>query len=206
VVGVHLEVTRNDWGQKLVEFMAIGTAVRRRPTAPPLPNMPATFRAPSGRPFTSDLSGQEFWTLLRDGFRPVSLVMGTCVYHIGYQGAKQWFAQVGKNVEMPTFTQSVYEARELAIARMQAEGEQEKGDGIVGVRIEERSHGWGSHVIEYFAIGTAIVGPALEDAESPVRSPTFTMSLNDDNRQRGILRVRPTPPTPGEAGAGAAAG
>ena len=32
-----------------------------------------------------------------------------------------------------------------------------QASGIVGARIVERSHGWGSHVIEFFAIGTAVV-------------------------------------------------
>lgn len=29
------------------------------------------------KPFQSDLSGQEFWTLLRTGHRPVGMVMGS---------------------------------------------------------------------------------------------------------------------------------
>lgn len=196
IVGVRLEVTRNEWGQKLVEFMAIGTAVRARTAEGQY------HRAPSGRPFTSDLSGQEFWTLLRAGYRPVSLVMGTCVYHVGYQGAKQWFAQVGRNTEMPTFTQAVYDARELSLSRMQAEGEREQAEGIVGVRLEERSHGWGSHVIEYFAVGTAIVA-VREDHEIP--APTLTLSLSDAMPRKGIFRVGgpPTAPSAGSGGGGA---
>ena len=174
VVGVRIEVSRSEWGENLAEFMAIGTAVRIRPggNAVALPS----YRAPSGRPFTSDLSGQDFWTLLRAGFRPVSLVMGNCVYHVGYQGVKQWFSQVGKNVEMPTYTQAIYDARELALGRMQVDAERETADGIVGARVEEKSQGWGSHVIEYFAIGTAIVA-TRDDHEIP--TPGLNVSLND---------------------------
>jgi uncharacterized protein YbjQ (UPF0145 family) len=58
---------------------------------------------------------------------------------------------------MPTYTQALYEARELAMERMQAEATETQANGIVGARIIERSHGWGSHVIEFFAIGTAVV-------------------------------------------------
>jgi uncharacterized protein YbjQ (UPF0145 family) len=43
------------------------------------------------------------------------------------------------------------------MGRMQAEAEQLQSSGIVGARISEGSHGWGSHVIEFFAIGTAVV-------------------------------------------------
>ena len=28
--------------------------------------------------------------------------------------------------------------------------------GIVGVRLEEKSHQWGSHTIEFLALGTAV--------------------------------------------------
>ena len=58
---------------------------------------------------------------------------------------------------MPNFTQALYEARELAMERMQTEADELQAEGIVGARIIERSHGWGSHVIEFFAIGTAVV-------------------------------------------------
>lgn len=168
VVGVRIEVSRSEWGENLAEFMAIGTAIRARDAA-------GHYRAPSGRPFTSDLSGQDFWTLLRAGYRPVSLVMGNCVYHVGYQGLKQWFNQVGRNCEMPTYTQALYDARELAVGRMQAEAAREKADGIIGARVEERNHGWSNHVIEYFAIGTAIT--ATRD-DHTIPTPTLTLALN----------------------------
>ena len=58
---------------------------------------------------------------------------------------------------MPNFTQALYEARELAMERMQNEADEAQAEGIVGARIIERSHGWGSHVIEFFAIGTAVI-------------------------------------------------
>jgi uncharacterized protein YbjQ (UPF0145 family) len=114
-------------------------------------------RTPNGRPFTSDLSGQDFSTLLRAGYRPAGLVMGNCVYHVARQGMLASLKQIGRNVEMPNFTQALYEARELAMERMQNEADEAQAEGIVGARIIERSHGWGSHVIEFFAIGTAVL-------------------------------------------------
>ena len=80
--------------------------------------------------------------------------MGSCVYHVAHQGLRQVFKQVGQNVELPNFTQALYDARELAMERMQAEAEAVQAEGIVGVQLNERSHGWGSHVIEFFAVGT----------------------------------------------------
>ncbi len=84
--------------------------------------------------------------------------------------------QVGQNVEMPNFTQALYDARELAMERMQKEAEELQAEGIVGVQLQERSHGWGSHVIEFFAVGTAIV-PLPGEHQLP--EPTPTLSLND---------------------------
>lgn len=167
IVGVRLEVGRQEWGENLAEFIAIGTAIKARNGE--------SHRAPNGRPFTSDLSGQDFWTLIKSGYRPVSFVMGNCVYHVGYQGVKAWFSQVGQNVEMPTYTQAIYDARELALARMQAEAEQLQADGIVGATIKENSHGWGSHVIEYFAVGTSIIATR---ADHTIPTPSLVLPLN----------------------------
>ncbi|MGI8505656.1 MAG: heavy metal-binding domain-containing protein [Solirubrobacteraceae bacterium] len=154
VVGVRLDIGRYDWGADLAEFIAVGTAVKHAAGE--------LHRAPNGRPFTSDMSGQDFATLLRAGYRPTGLVMGNCVYHVARQGMLASLKQVGRNVEMPNFTQALYEARELAMERMQNEADELQSEGIVGARIIERSHGWGSHVIEFFAIGTSVVSTTTE--------------------------------------------
>src|SRR5262249_50037349 len=114
------------------------------------------FRPPSNRPFTSDLSGQDFWTLTKAGSRPISLVMGNCVYHVAHQGLFQAMGRVGKNVEMENYTQALYDARELALSRMQAEAEAENAEGIVGAQVQENNHGWGSHGRDCFAVGTSV--------------------------------------------------
>jgi uncharacterized protein YbjQ (UPF0145 family) len=172
VVGVRLDISRYEWGADLAEFIAIGTAVRHAEGV--------LHRAPNGRPFTSDLSGQDFYTLLSAGYRPLGLVMGTCVYHVAHQGLGGWFNRIGRNTEMPNFTQALYDARELAMERMQAEGEAIEAEGIVGVQLNEGSHGWGSHVIEYFSVGTAVT-PTSKDHTIP--APSFVLSLNDPANQ-----------------------
>ncbi len=156
VVGVRLDIGRYEWGQDMAEFIAIGTAVKHREGV--------LHRAPNGRPFTSDLSGQDFWTLLRTGHRPVGMVMGSCVYHVAHRGMLKSMAQTGRNVELSNFTQALYDARELAMERMQSEAQTLSAEGIVGVDLQEKSHGWGSHTIEFFAVGTAIVPTEGHDA------------------------------------------
>ena len=107
VVGVRLDIGRYEWGADLAEFIAVGTAVKHRDGV--------LHRAPGGRPFTSDLNGQDFATLLRAGYRPVGMVMGNCVYHVAHQGLRASWKQIGRNQEMPNYTQALYEARELAM-------------------------------------------------------------------------------------------
>ena len=168
VVGVRLDVGRYEWGQDMAEFIAIGTAVKHREGK--------LHRAPNGRPFTSDLSGQDFWTLLRTGNRPVGMVMGSCVYHVAHRGMLKSVAQAGRNVELANFTQALYDARELAMERMQAEAQTLSAEGIVGVDLKESSHGWGSHTIEFFAVGTAIV--TAEEHDGKIEAPTPVLDLS----------------------------
>src|SRR5690348_14493167 len=101
--------------------------------------------------FTSDLSVSEFLLIKETGFEPVGLVMGSSIYHIGYQVA-MWSA----NQEMEKLTQALYHSRELAMTRMEEEADALGADGVVGVRLTVKLHAWGSNVVEFLAIGTAV--------------------------------------------------
>jgi uncharacterized protein YbjQ (UPF0145 family) len=172
IVGVQLKMQMYAWGQEVLEFIATGTAVRHLTGE-------GAHRAPDGRAFTSDLSAQDFFRLLAAGAVPVAFVLGTCVYHIAHQGAIQSLRQAGRNQEMVRFTEGVYEARELALARMQSEATQARASGIVGVTVEVKSHVWGEHATEFLATGTAIRRLA-EEHRLPETSPrpTFTLGLD----------------------------
>jgi len=172
IVGVELRMQMYAWGQDVLEFVATGTAVRHLTGE-------GAHRAPDGRAFTSDLSAQDFFRLLAAGSVPVAFVLGTCVYHIAHQSAMQSLRQTGQNQEMIQFTQGVYEARELALARMQAEAEQSGSSGIVGVSVAVHNHVWGEHATEFLATGTAVRRLAAEHRlpeTSP--KPTFTLGLD----------------------------
>ncbi len=169
IIGVRLNVKQHTWGESLLEFVVLGTAVYARD------GQSQKWRAPSGRAFTSDLSGQDFWMLLKSGYRPVSLVMGNCVYHVAHQSLGQWFSSVGQNMEQPQFTQALYDARELAMERLQYEAQCDGAAGVVGAEIHERSHGWDSHVIEFFAVGTSVLPMQLTEAPP---TPQLVMSVD----------------------------
>jgi uncharacterized protein YbjQ (UPF0145 family) len=169
VVGVRLAVLLREWGAHIAEFVAVGTAVIGE-QAPPS----GAWRDNRGRPFTSDLTGQDFWTLLEAGYAPLGLVMGTCVYHIAHQKVGQMFRNAGQNVELPQFTQGMYDARELAMGRMQAEARARGAEGVVGFKLTEHDHAWG-HATEFFAIGTA-VRPLRDD--HVVTPPSMVVPLS----------------------------
>jgi uncharacterized protein YbjQ (UPF0145 family) len=169
IVGVRLTVKHMPWNTDMAEFVAIGTAVYHRED-------PGMFKTHDGKPFTSDLSGQDFFNLINSGYRPVGLVMGTCVYHVAHRGMFQALRQFGQNVEMVNYTQALYDARELAQERMNAEAEELKAEGIVGVDLHEGTYNWSTNVIEFFAVGTAIVPMSKEHTIPDLH---LTLPLND---------------------------
>lgn len=148
IVAVRLTVQFRDFGDDIAEFLAVGTAVRADEVG--------QWRQADGKPFTSDLSGQDFWVLLESGYAPLGLVMGSCVYHVGRRSPAQAINQSWSNIEIAPYTEARYDARELAMARMQAEAEGLGAEGIVGVQLLDLPHRWGRHTTEFFAIGTAI--------------------------------------------------
>jgi uncharacterized protein YbjQ (UPF0145 family) len=172
VVGVNLQAQSYAWGQGVLEFVATGTAVRAL-------SGQGAHRAPGGRAFSSDLSAQDFYRLLAAGSVPVAFVLGTCVYHIAHQSTLQALRQAGTNQEMVVFTQGIYQARELALGRMQAEATNAGSNGIVGVTVAVHNHVWGEHATEFFATGTAIrqLDPAHHIPDTAPK-PTFTLGLD----------------------------
>jgi uncharacterized protein YbjQ (UPF0145 family) len=178
IVGVQLRLQRYAWGANVLEFIATGTAVRALGQTGT--GTDGAHRAPDGRAFTSDLSAQDFFRLLAAGAVPVAFVLGNCVYHIAHQSALQSLRQVGQNQEMMQFTQGVYEARELALTRMQVEAAAAQSSGIVGVTVEVKNHVWGEHATEFLATGTAVRRLA-DEHKLPETSPKPTFTLGLDN-------------------------
>ena len=149
VVGVRLDVNYYEWGSDAVEFIALGTAVKAEDGK--------SYRNKLGKPFTSDLSGQDFWTIMQTGYVPQGLVMGTCVYHIAHRGlgadARLGRPERGAPQLHPGSLRGTRAGHDAHAGR----GPPRSGaTGIVGVRLEEKSHQWGSHTIEFLSLGTAV--------------------------------------------------
>ena len=148
IVGVRLEVRKAPWTRHVTEFFAVGTAVRDIHGV--------SHRTVHHRPFTSALSGQEFWLLMQYGYRPVSLVLGNAVYHVAWRNVANSLWAWGRSLELPHYTQAFYSARELAGDRLHAEAADAEADGVVGVRLEEHPNHWMGRFVEFLAIGTAV--------------------------------------------------
>jgi uncharacterized protein YbjQ (UPF0145 family) len=163
IVAMRLTVSVHAWGTNIIEFLAIGTAVRHEGSQ-------GAYRTPDGKPFTSDLSGQDFWTILNAGYRPLGFVMGNCVFYVG--------PPAGQNVpngELAGPTQALYDAREVAMERMQVEAESLRAEGIVGVTVDETNHTWGPTVLEFSAVGTAVI--AIR-ADHQIPRPALVLTVN----------------------------
>jgi uncharacterized protein YbjQ (UPF0145 family) len=167
VVGLRLTRGGFSWGGDLVEFVAVGTAVRVE-----------RFEL-DDRPVLSNLSGQDFAKLVRHGFWPVGIVAGSTVAYVaagyGQQSRLSGMFSSRQNQELPDYTRGLYDARELAMARLSRQAHALHAHGVVGVSIErsqstrERDVGgitYADLILEMHVLGTAIV-EVRHDAPTP---------------------------------------
>src|SRR5450432_4718862 len=151
IVGVRL--TMEPFIAGGIEVQAIGTAVRAD----------GDVRPP--RPFTSDLTGQDFAKLILGGWLPAGLVMGTAVLirHDDYTTA--WQSGSWNNTEVSGVTQLVSSTRDRARHTLRADAARFGAQHVVlrdlnlwvfhqACRSMNEGH---DHVAESLAIGTAIV-------------------------------------------------
>ena len=183
VVGVNLSIGRFPAGG--LEFKAIGTAVRA-PGAP-LPK----------RPFTSDLSGQDFAKLITRGWVPAGLALGISVAarHDDWLtvGQTRWGAG---NAEVAGYTELVHEGRHDARVQLHREVRQLGAEGVViadmQLRVSEREcpvqEGRRDHIVETTIIGTAIA--RFTDKSDHERQPSLAiLSLDPQRRQAARVRI-----------------
>lgn len=128
----------------------------------------ASRQGTPGHIFTSDLSVNELTLVGQAGYEPLGQVMGSSIYHVGWQWLPTWSGNSG---ELEVLTQAFYEARHLALGRMQQEAALLGATGVVGVRLERKEYTWGMGLLEFAAIGTAIreadVAPSAQSGVAP---------------------------------------
>ena len=139
-----------------------------------------------GHIFTSDFSVNELALTRQAGCEPLGQVMGSSVYHVGWQYLPTWSGSSG---ELQVLTQAYYQARHLALGRLQQEAALLGATGIIGVRLERKAYEWGAGLLEFAAIGTAIREP---DAPANQTAP-FVSALSGQEfwtlRQSGYRPV-----------------
>ncbi|HEX4462220.1 MAG TPA: heavy metal-binding domain-containing protein [Polyangia bacterium] len=154
VIGVKLTVKGYEWSGELMEFTAIGTAVR-------LPRAAA-----SNKPILTHLSAQELYKLELAGQWPLGIAMGNCTWydrHCDCSSDGNWFNQL-----MTGHTACIDQAQSLAIARFQTEIGVLGAHAAVGVELQRHfhQHEWSTsnpdreHTAfktEVLMIGTAVV-------------------------------------------------
>jgi len=60
---------------------------------------------------------------------------------------------VGQSLELTKLTEAMYNARELAMTRMEEEAAELGADGVVGVRLTVNYYDWGKDAAEFIAVG-----------------------------------------------------
>ncbi len=190
VIGVRLTRRSYEWGQNLLEYTAIGTAIR-------LPNTPLPQR-----PFLSDLSGQEFWTLLQAGYYPAGVMTGYSSYYVSLgsnmtQQLRGWFGSGSYNQEIVPFSQALYTARDLGMYRLVNMARNLNALGVVGMHIDyERNvqeyetdnptRYYLDLFVHFSVIGTAI---RAQKQDHVIPKPQLTLSFTDLRPgQRGETR------------------
>jgi uncharacterized protein YbjQ (UPF0145 family) len=181
VIGVRVKMSNFSWSEGVTEFTAIGTAIK-------IPNrdMLANIK---NIPFTSSLTGQEFWQLFESGYWPCGLVMGNCSYFVygDWQTRTATFGFLSSlnNQELTQFSDGVSNARHIALKRLRDDIGLEGGDGAVDMDVEYKIHrikyeqndtSYVNMLINFMAMGTAIKN--RPDGQSRiVHSPLFIMDL-----------------------------
>jgi len=125
-----------------------------------------TLGATAGGAFTSDLSVPEFALVRRAGLEPLTQVLGSSVYHVGWQfaGSGGWY---NRPQELTILSDAYNDCRRRALDRLRQEAELAGADAVVGVRVTTARYEWGSDLIEFQAIGTAVRSPGLRTPAGP---------------------------------------
>jgi uncharacterized protein YbjQ (UPF0145 family) len=183
-IGVRYDIVRHEWAtDKTIEVRIVGTAVVGPRSAPE-------------KPWLSDLSGREWWSLERAGYEPVGLVYGHCTWFVlttSYddQILRKSFA----NEEFRHMSDGLASARRVALQHLTRQAHALGAHGVTGVSIVRRldevhlMRGAGqpeSMVYEYehHNVILSIIGTGIRrrsDAPRQVVATRSTLSLRDGN-------------------------
>ncbi|HEX5308588.1 MAG TPA: heavy metal-binding domain-containing protein [Solirubrobacteraceae bacterium] len=107
--------------------------------------------------YTSDLSVGDFALCHQLGLEPLSQVMGSSIYQVGYESG-QWPSAWGGGMtyELSALSDAWNEVRELALGRLAQEATQAGADAVIGVDVRSGTHDFAEGGVEQVVIGTAV--------------------------------------------------
>lgn len=154
VLAVRIEQVEIAANPRTVQFVMQGTAVKD----------PRSYGA---KPYVTNLLPSDLLALRRGGFLPKALAIGNCAWHQvawRFTPKRSGPLQVWANEEISELTQGCYEARSVALQRMEEIGRREAGKGIVGVTVSNHVSGFvdprgmntSSVVCSFGAVGTVV--------------------------------------------------
>jgi uncharacterized protein YbjQ (UPF0145 family) len=171
VVDVRFEGRGYAWAHDLIEFTAVGTAVR-------LHGQP-----PAARPALTLLQPDELSKLCHAGYWPLGIAMGNCFFYLPHADCRSENRVV--SAELPQHTAASAQARDIAVARFQSQVQALSAHGVVGVKVSRKAQDHEYEIndrahtgfrVEIVALGTAVVKRA--QAAAPPR-PLLVMDLRD---------------------------
>src|SRR5713226_4341945 len=116
----------------------------------------------AGHPlFSSDLSTNEFLLARNKGYTPLSQVMGSSIYHMGWQYVRSYSWNTSAS-ELTTVSNAHQHAAQLALGRLEQEAALLKAHGVIGVRLTTRDYEWGQNL------------PCIPANSGPTRSPWWS--------------------------------
>ncbi len=145
VVGIRTTILPLQQTSGVQEMVMIGTASHNPQVASIVQNSGIT---------TSDLTAEETWNIAQLGYAPIKLVLGTSVYSLGLAGGIKAALRNFVKGEIKELTQIIYDARESALQKVQAQAAAVGADDVLGIKTY--IYNIGNGVIEFLAIGTAV--------------------------------------------------
>jgi hypothetical protein len=165
-----------DDGGEVIEFTVVGTAVR----APFLTH-------PRGEPIVTDLSGQDLWALVQDGWEPCAFFFDFCKYH-------GWHVTSGPSGggEVTTANDVVDTARQLVMGRVTDQARNASAEFVVGsdltIEVREVPCGYASCKRDDLDVNVSWFGTGIRRIpgwkQPPGEVPPMMLSMMTVGRRR----------------------
>jgi uncharacterized protein YbjQ (UPF0145 family) len=101
--------------------------------------------------FTSDLTVNEFLLTRQAGLQPLSQVMGSSIYHVGWQ-----YTPIYNSRELEVVTRALNHSRELALGRLTEEAHRVGAHAVIGVHVTRGEYDFAEDLVEFNVVGTAV--------------------------------------------------